>query len=186
MPFRGQDIVSDAESAGYRMFCPAIPMRCPVAYLAAPILSRGASASGIYVAETESGRGFAAEDEEILVLFASQAATVIANARRYRDEQRARADLETLINMSPVGVALFDAATGILVSFNREVKRIVSELAVGLSLEEFLETVTFRRADGHTVALRDFPWPRRWPAVRLCGSRRLSLRCPTAAVWSRW
>ena len=44
---------------------------------------------------------FGQEDEETLVLFASQAAMVIANARRYREEQRARNDLETLINTSP-------------------------------------------------------------------------------------
>ena len=156
-PFRGQDIFSDAESAGFRMFCPAIPMRCPMAYLAAPILSQSACVGGIYVAETESGGEFAAEDEEILVMLAAQAAMVVANARRYRDEQRARADLETLINTSPVGVALFDAATGNLVSVNREVKRIVSELAVGLSLEEFLEIVTFRRASGKVVSLSEYP-----------------------------
>ena len=47
---------------------------------------------------------FTAEDEETLVMFASQAALVIANARRHRDEQRARADLETLVNTTPVGV----------------------------------------------------------------------------------
>ena len=34
-------------------------------------------------------------------MFASQAALVIANAHWYRDEQRARADLETLIHTSP-------------------------------------------------------------------------------------
>ena len=42
-------------------------------------------------------------------MFASQAALVIANARRHRDEQRARADLETLVNTTPVGVLVFDA-----------------------------------------------------------------------------
>ena len=36
-------------------------------------------------------------------MFASQAALVIANARRYREEQRARADLEALVNTSPDG-----------------------------------------------------------------------------------
>ena len=156
-PFRGQDIISDAESAGYRMFCPAIPVRCPMVYLAAPIFSQSACVGGIYVAETESGGEFAAEDEEILVMLASQAAMVIANARRYRDEQRARADLETLINTSPVGVALFDVATGNLVSANREIRRIVSELAVGLSPEEFLEILAFRRASGEVLSLSEYP-----------------------------
>ena len=42
-------------------------------------------------------------------MFASQAALVIANARRHREEQRTRADLETLVNTTPVGVMVFDA-----------------------------------------------------------------------------
>ena len=40
---------------------------------------------------------FTPEDEETLVMFASQAALVIANARRHREERRARTGLETLI-----------------------------------------------------------------------------------------
>ena len=42
-------------------------------------------------------------------MFASQAATAIANARTHRDEQQARADLEALVETSPVGVVVFDA-----------------------------------------------------------------------------
>ena len=62
------------------------------------------------------------------MLFAAQAATAIANARTHRDVERARADLETLVNTSPVGVAVFDARTGNPVSFNREAARIVESL----------------------------------------------------------
>ena len=54
---------------------------------------------------------FTAGDEETLVMFASQAALVIANARRHRDEQRARADPETLVNTMPEGVLVLDART---------------------------------------------------------------------------
>ena len=46
------------------------------------------------------------------MLFASQAATAIANARAHRDERRARADLEALVETSPVGVVVFDGGTG--------------------------------------------------------------------------
>ena len=124
-PLRSKDFNSDAMAAGFPAFRPPmVSTKCPMAYLAAPILHRGASVGSIYVSETESELEFTAEDEETLVMFASQAAMVIANARRYRDEQRARADLETVINTSPVGVIVFDAATGDVLSFNREVKRI--------------------------------------------------------------
>ena len=49
-----------------------------------------------FLGEKQTGPEFTAEDEETLVLFASQAATAVANARTHRDEQRARADQETL------------------------------------------------------------------------------------------
>ena len=54
---------------------------------------RGEHVGNFFVAGKEGGRGFTGEDEEVLVLFATQAATAIANARTYREEHRARADL---------------------------------------------------------------------------------------------
>ena len=87
------------------------------------------------------------------------AAMVIANARRYRDERRARDDLETLINTSPVGVVVFDAATGSPRSFNREAHRIVDSLRnPDQSPEDLLALVTFRRSDdGREISLAEFP-----------------------------
>ena len=62
------------------------------------------------------------------MLFGSQAATAIANARTQRDGQRAPADLEALVKTSPIGVAVFDAGTGEVFSLNLEAKRIVGSL----------------------------------------------------------
>ena len=76
------------------------------AYLGAPIRHRGENVGHIYLAKSEPGQEFTREDEETLVMFASQAALVIGNVRKYRDERRARADLETLIDTSPIGVAV--------------------------------------------------------------------------------
>ena len=129
-----------------------------ISFLASPVLHRNQRVGNIYVAEKLSQPEFTREDEETLVTFASQAALVIGNAFRYRDEQRARADLETLVNTSPVGVAVFDAQTGAPVSFNRESLRIVESLREpGQSPEELLEVVSFVRADGREVSLKDFP-----------------------------
>ena len=86
-------------------------------FLAVPIRHQGEPVGSIYIGEKETT--FTPEDEETLVMFASQAALVIANARRYRDEQRARADLEALVNTAPVGVLVFDARTGGVTSVNR-------------------------------------------------------------------
>ena len=85
-------------------------------------------------------------------------ALVIANARRHREERRARTGLETLVNTTPVGVLVFDARTGAPVSLNREARRIVNDLcAPGGSAEQLLEVLTFRRADGREVSLEEFP-----------------------------
>lgn len=54
----------------------------------------------------------------------SQAALVVANARRHW-KWRVRNDLGTLINAPPVGVVVFDAATGPAMSFNREARGIM-------------------------------------------------------------
>ena len=87
-------------------------LRFPVAagaILAAPLRYRGQSAGFVFLAREEGRPEFAREDEETLVMFASQAALVIANSRRYREEQRARADLATLVDTAPMGVVVFDA-----------------------------------------------------------------------------
>ena len=58
---------------------------------------RGLNVGSFFLGEKEGGLEFTDEDEELLLLFASQAAIAIANARTYRDEQRARVGLETLV-----------------------------------------------------------------------------------------
>ena len=90
--------------------------------------------------------------------FASHAAMAIANARRHREEQRARAYLETLIDTTPVGVVVFNAVTGVPVSLNREGRRLVDGLTnPGQTAEQLLDVLTFRRADGREISLREFP-----------------------------
>ena len=119
-----------------------------------PMGHRGERFGGFFLADKEDGAAFTAEDEEILVLFASQAAAAIANARAYREVERARADLETLVETCPVGVVVFDAATGRAVSFNREARRIVEEIRTpGFPTEQLLDVITCRHADGREVSL---------------------------------
>ena len=125
---------------------------------AMPMRHRGVHVGNFFLGEKEGGREFTEEDEEVLVLFASQAATAVANARTHRDEQRARADLEALVDTSPVGVVVFDARTGRPVSFNREARRIVGELCSPDSPpEQLLEVMTCRRGDGREVRLDELP-----------------------------
>ena len=128
------------------------------AFLGTPICHRGAHIGNFYLVEQEDEREFTDEDEETLGMFAGQAALAIANARQHRNEQRARADLEALIDTSPVGVLVFDVPSGQPVSTNREANRIIGDLLKpGSSLEQLLEVLTFRRADGREVSLKEFP-----------------------------
>ena len=127
-------------------------------FLATSIRHRGEQAGSFFVGAKEGGQEFTEEDEEVLQLFAAQAATAIANARAHRAEQRVRADLEALIDISPVGVVVIDARTAHLVSLNREARRIVSGLLdPGQTVEELLQVVTYRLAGGQEIALDELP-----------------------------
>ena len=126
-----------------------------------PMHRDGEHLGNFFLGDKEDGEAFTSADEEILVLFASQAALAIANARTHRDVERARADLAALVETSPVGVAVFDAATGHPVSFNREARRIVEHLLTpGRPKEELLEVATCRYASGREVSLAELPLSR--------------------------
>ena len=154
-PLRVADIDSHMKALNMPEFLPSVPV---TSLLVVPIRHHGVGVGTIYLSHGEDGGEFTREDEDTLVLFATQAAMAIANARIHREEQRARADLETLIDTSPVGVVVFDAATGVPKSFNREAHRIVDSLRdPDQSPEDLLTVVTFRRADGREVSLREFP-----------------------------
>ena len=123
-----------------------------------PMRHQGADVGNFFLAEKADGEAFTEDDEELLVLFASQAAAAIVNARTHRGERQARADLAALVETTPVGVAVFDAASGRPASLNREARRIVESLrTAGRPSEQLLEVVTCRRADGRVVSLSELP-----------------------------
>ena len=123
-----------------------------------PMRYRGVHVGNFFLAEKENAPEFTAEDEEVLLLFASQAAAAIANARTYRDEKRARADLEALVETSPVGVVVLDARTGKPVSTNQEANRIIEPLCTpGRPAEDLLNSASFRFADGREGSLKEVP-----------------------------
>ena len=127
-------------------------------FLGTPMRHRDVHVGHFFLAGKTGAPAFTNEDEEVLILFASQAAAAIANARAHHDERRARADLEALVETSPVGVVVFDAGTGRPVSFNREARRIVEGLRTGdRPPEALLEVLSCRFADGREFALAEFP-----------------------------
>ena len=140
---------------------------------------RGVQVGNFFLGGKEGEQEFTSEDEEVLVLFASQAATAIVNARSHRDEQRAQADLETLVDTSPVGVLVFDARTGNPVSVNQEAKRIVGDLCgPDRSAEQLLEIMTIRRADGREISLQEFPLAQALSSATTVRAEEIVLQSP--------
>ena len=148
------------------------------AFQGTPMHHRGVNVGSFFLAEKAHGDSFTDADEAVLALFASQAAAVIANVRTHRAERRARADLEALVETSPVGVVVFDSA-GRPVSFNREARRIVESLrAPGRPLEQLLEVVACRRADGRETSLADFPLADQFESPETVRAEEMELSVP--------
>ncbi len=155
---RTRDLNGLISSLGLPDFHPPMPLN---SFLGTPMRSRGVRVGTFYLAEKRDGPEFSLEDEETLVMFASQAALVLSNARQYRDERKARADLEALIDTSPVGVVVLDAEAGSPVSFNREARRIFRALEFPNGpVEHLLEVTTVGRADGRQIPLSELPFVR--------------------------
>ena len=75
---RGKDLEVFTRSIGL------VDFRSPVmlsAFMGAPMVHRGVRVGNIYVGSDEPGREFTREDEDALVMLASQAAQAISNAR---------------------------------------------------------------------------------------------------------
>ena len=177
-PLRIPDLAAHVHSLGFTDF--TIPLPVDVfSFMAAPMHHRGVHVGHVFVGDREGGKEFTREDEETLVMFASQAALVIANARTHREERQARADLETLVNTSPVGVVVLDAQTGMPVSFNREAMRIVDGLRDDEQrAEDLLDVVTCVRGDGREVSLREFPLAELLGSGETVRAEEIALRVP--------
>ncbi len=162
-PLRLADLTQHPKSAGFPERDP--PMKT---FLGAPIRHLGESLGNIYLTEKEGGREFTLEDEETLVMFASQAATAIGNALKHRDEQNARGQteierqrLDVLVDTSPVGVLVVDARTSTIEFVNQEAERVIGIPAVpGSKMEEFQRVAIYRRTDGREYAIEERPLTR--------------------------
>ena len=136
--------------------------------LGAPVRYNDEPVGNIFLMEKEGGGEFSQEDEETLVMFASQAAIAIGNAQRYQEERRAMDELETerrrleaLVESSPVGVMVVDAATRTFASVNQEAERILGmSPEPGSTLVRYHEVAIYRRTDGQQYESRERPLAR--------------------------
>ena len=151
-PLRITDLKAHLESEGFSGFW---PIR---AFLLTQIRVRDRHVGTIFIGEKHDGSMFTEDDEETLAMFATQAAMAVTNARRYGDEQRAKADLEALVNTSPVGVLMVDAGSRTVVMANREARRIVGAPPAGArEATQDVWGLTCRRMDGSEIAFDDLP-----------------------------
>jgi signal transduction histidine kinase len=97
-PLRLHDLTEDARSVGFPESHP--PMR---SFLGVPVLLRGTTYGNLYLTEKAGNEDFTAEDEELVVLLAGQAAVAIENARLYEAATGWSRQLESL---NEVGNAL--------------------------------------------------------------------------------
>ena len=162
-PLRLADLTQHSHSIGFPENHP--PMKT---FLGVPIRHLGEPVGNIYLTEKEGAGEFTEEDEETLVMFASQAAIAIGNAVRYREEFRARDKMETerrrlaaLVESSPVGVLVVDAATRTFASVNQEAERILGmSPEPGSTLVRYHEVAIYRRTDGRKYESHERPMAR--------------------------
>ena len=152
-PLRTSDFVAHAESAGFSGFQPRID-----SFLGAQVRVGDRHVGTVYIGEKQDGAEFTDEDEKTLEMFATQAALAITNARHYGDERRAKADLEALVNMSPVGVLVVKATSGVILMANREARRILG-IQPGEARDPApgAERLNYRRMDGSEVPFEALP-----------------------------
>ncbi len=176
-PLRVADLSAYTRAAGLPEM--GQPLGQVGSYLGAPIRHLGRHVGNFYLADKAGDREFSQADEDVLVLFAAQAAMVIANARRYEEEQRARTELESLIDTAPIGVVGLDARAGALAYQNREAMRILDHLRdPDQSPQQLLAQVSFRRADGQEVSLAELPLAQTLEAAEVVRAEQIVIHVP--------
>ena len=89
-PVRIPDVVEYVRGLGFVEFSIPVPVDRACSFMAAPVFHRDARVGHVFVGDKDGGEEFSQADQETLVMFAAQAALVIANARTLREERRAR------------------------------------------------------------------------------------------------
>ncbi len=121
-PMRVDDIRRHPDSIG---FPPGHPEMTTL--IAAPILYKGRVLGGLYLADKGEGSSFTSDDEEILKLFAAQAAIAIENARLYQEVQSLAVEQER----SRIAREMHDGLAQVLTYLNAKVQAVNEFLEVG-------------------------------------------------------
>ena len=142
-------------AATHRFKSSLLPAR---AFIGVPLRHHGVHVGNFYLGAKSARGSFDQEDEETLIRFAEPAAAAIVNARAHREERNSRANLEALINESPIGVVVFDARTRRITSLNREAHRMFyGEDNAEISTDQLVDEVTCTLSDGRKIELDQIP-----------------------------
>ncbi|MXX93369.1 MAG: response regulator [Chloroflexi bacterium] len=154
-PHRVDDFPAYAQSMGFQDFSMPVPV---TAFLSVALKHQGRNLGKLHIANNRPGELFNRQDEETLVMFASQAAPVLENAQRFKEERKAKTYFETLIETSSVGVVVLDLKNGDPYLMNQEARRLADILKAPDDTPESLAgNLRIRRSDGREYSLRDFP-----------------------------
>jgi two-component system, NarL family, sensor histidine kinase DevS len=103
VPLRLHDLSQDPRAVGFPPGHPS--MRT---FLGVPVALRGVTYGNLYLTEKEGGADFTQDDEDAVVMLASQAAVAIENARLYESATRWSLQLESMNEVMSVLVTEFD------------------------------------------------------------------------------
>lgn len=115
----------------------------------------------MYLMEKEGEPEFTADDEHIAAVFAAQAGSTIVNARRCEEARKAREEMETLMDLCPIAVSIFDTRLGAVAYMNQECRRMVEMVASAEGgLDDLFISTRFTRADGRELSFEELPGTR--------------------------
>ena len=152
-PLRIPDFRSRARVKGFPGSCP-LPAG---SLLAAPIRHQGAGFGSFCLAREKGEQEFSQEDEELFTLFCSLAAIAVDSTRRSKQARQAASNLKTVIETTPVGVAVFNPVSGDPMSLNEAAMRIFKGLdPTNRHLKRMLDSSIVRWTDGQEMSLAEF------------------------------
>ena len=146
---------------GLPEFRPPFAIANPMPLLWASIRHQGKLLGVILLLDKEPGIGteFTRDDQEVMEVFAAQAALAISNSHRTRDLQAALDDYRHAIDLAPIGTLVFDASTEKLKWANRVAHKLLGDrLHAECSLYELETCITPRSGGGlpDPIDLREY------------------------------
>ena len=144
-----------------------------------PLSHRGIHVGNLFVGAKDDKSELTSEDEEILTLFATHAAAVILKARTYQAKALPRTGLEVLFDSLSIGIAVVDAQTGVVRSFNREMKRIFeSPNTPEVPLVRILKSITCRLVDGRELVLDQYSLAQMLAGTKVVRAEEVEISIP--------